>query len=192
MGKTKTLNSKSAGPLDASPGHLLHRALQRAADLYAEAAGPDALTQRQYAVLAAVAAHAGAAQADLVAVTGIDRSTLAELVARMITKGLLARERSAVDARANAVRLTAEGQAALDVIGPRAADADAKLLSLIPKAKREGFIALLAIVVAGPEGKAARKAEKAERAEKAPKAEKPEKKKKKKAKAEKLKVEEAA
>ena len=70
---------ETSGPLDRSPSHLLHRALQRALDIYAETAGPTAVTQRQFAVLAAVAAHEGLTQADLVRSTGIDRSTLAEL-----------------------------------------------------------------------------------------------------------------
>ena len=56
MAKTK---SESSGPLDKSPSHLLHRALQRALDIYAETAGPTAVTQRQFAVLAAVAAREG-------------------------------------------------------------------------------------------------------------------------------------
>ena len=103
MAKTKL---EPAGPLDRSPSHLLHRALQRALDIYAETAGPTAVTQRQYAVLSAVAAREGLTQADLVRSTGIDRSTLAELVARMLGKGLIARERSNEDGRANTVSLT--------------------------------------------------------------------------------------
>ena len=51
------------------------------------------------------------AQTDLVRATGIDRSTLADLVARMTTKGLLERERSTIDARAKAVKLSEAGVA---------------------------------------------------------------------------------
>ena len=90
--------------LEQSPSHLLHRALQLALDLYAVETGPGAVTQRQYAVLAAVAEHEGLTQTDLVRATGIDRSTLADMIARMISKGYLARERSATDGRANTVR----------------------------------------------------------------------------------------
>src|ERR1700735_5074626 len=136
MAKLKTKpGSKKAGrkmdtgkALERSPSHLLHRALQLALDIYAEETGPDAVTQRQYAVLAAVAAHEGLTQTDLVRATGIDRSTLADLVARMIGKSLIARERSASDARANTVRLTDIGRAALSAIGPKVAAADARIL----------------------------------------------------------------
>ena len=157
---------KSGKRAAASVGHLLHRAAQRALDLYAAEAGPGAVTQRQHAVLAAVAEKEGAAQADLVASTGIDRSTLADMVARMIDKGLLARERSAVDARANAVRLTDAGRDALESIGPKTAAADAALMALLPKGKREGLLEALEVLAAGEARVKKVKADKPDKAEK--------------------------
>jgi len=138
----KALHAGDAG-LDRSPSHLLHRALQLALDIYAEEIGPGSLTQRQYAVLSAVTAKEGCTQSDLVRATGIDRSTLAELVARLIGKGLLARERSTLDARANTVRLTPEGRAAAQEAAPRVAQADGRILALMPAAKRDAFIKAL-------------------------------------------------
>jgi len=151
MAKLKTKpGGKKAGKkveagkaLERSPSHLLHRALQLALDIYAEETGPDAVTQRQYAVLAAVAAHEGLTQTDLVRSTGIDRSTLADLVARMIGKGLLARQRSIADARANTVNLTEAGRAALEAAKPRVAAADARILKLLPTRKRDAFLGVL-------------------------------------------------
>jgi len=168
MAKDKSAK-RAAAP--ASVGHLLHRAAQRALDFYAEEAGQGAVTQRQHAVLAAVAAREGAAQADLVAATGVDRSTLADMVARMIDKGLLARERSNLDARANAVRLTDAGRAALEETGPKAAAADGRLLALLPKGKRKAFLEALDALATGvvPVRKA--------KADKPPKGEKKKKKK---------------
>lgn len=128
---------------ERSPSHLLHRLLQIALDIYAAETGPGALTQRQYAVLAAVMVKEGGAQSELVRMTGIDRSTLAELVARLTTRGLLARERSAADGRANAVRLTEAGRAVVLAAQPLAAAADDRLLALAPAAKREGLVKLL-------------------------------------------------
>ena len=171
--KTKAGEKKAGGKTDAgralerSPSHLLHRALQLALDIYAEETGPDALTQRQYAVLAAVAAHEGLTQTDLVHATGIDRSTLADLVARMIGKALIARERSASDARANTVRLTETGRAALTATGPRVAAADARILKLLPARKRDTFLSVLHDM-----GRAAESAAVSDVAEKAPKAKK--------------------
>jgi MarR family transcriptional regulator, temperature-dependent positive regulator of motility len=129
--------------LDRSPSHLLHRALQLALDIYSAETGPGAVTQRQYAVLTAVAAKEGGTQSDLVKATGIDRSTLAELVARLIGKGLLARERSTTDGRANVVRLTDDGRTAMESAAPRVAAADERILALMPAGKRETFLKTL-------------------------------------------------
>ena len=179
--------------LERSPSHLLHRALQLALDIYAEEAGPGAVTQRQFAVLSAVQSREGCTQSDLVKATGIDRSTLAELVARLIGKGLLARERSALDARANTVTLTDAGRAAVQEAEPRVALADDRIMALVPSAKRESFLKTLGEMAkaagkphAEPETDAAQrrkaKADKKTKAEKKAKVEKVGKKKKKKAK----------
>jgi DNA-binding MarR family transcriptional regulator len=177
MAKTKT-TGKRLPALDRSPSHLLHRALQLALDIYVEELGPGAITQRQYAVLSAVEAHEGLTQTDLVKITGIDRSTLADMAARMIAKGLLERQRSAADARANAVSLTQAGRAALEEARPRMAAADARLLRLLSSSKRDGLVSgLRELIRAGDEAvtPAAEKPEKKPKAEKIKKAEKPEK-----------------
>jgi DNA-binding MarR family transcriptional regulator len=143
MSKLGKPGSESVETLDRSPSHLLHRALQLALDFYADEAAPGAPTQRQYAVLSAVAAKEGRTQTELVRATGIDRSTLADLVARMIAKGLLARERSSSDGRANAVHLSEAGRAALAAAAPGVTEADARLLGVLSKSKRESFLAAL-------------------------------------------------
>lgn len=137
--------------LDRSPSHLLHRALQHALDIYGAEVGDGALTQRQFAVLTAVEAKEGLTQTDLVRATGIDRSTLADLVARMIAKGLLARERSAADARANVVRLTELGRALLAETAPKVAAADARILGLLPAKSRDSFLNTLGALSAAAE-----------------------------------------
>ncbi|MEQ8265956.1 MAG: MarR family winged helix-turn-helix transcriptional regulator, partial [Parvibaculum sp.] len=70
---------------------------------------------------------------DLVNRTGIDRSTLADMISRMIKNGMLARKRTAEDARANAVRLTAAGRRALKGAMPKALAAEKALLDALPK-----------------------------------------------------------
>jgi DNA-binding MarR family transcriptional regulator len=140
------------GGLSQSVTHLLHRVLQLALDYHAEASGPAGLTQRQYTVLTAAGAADGVSQSDLVRATGIDRSTLADLVARMISKGLLERERSTTDARANTVRLSDAGRQALAEGGKPAARSDERLLDLLPPKKRESFVKTLAALAAAADG----------------------------------------
>jgi DNA-binding MarR family transcriptional regulator len=183
---------KSAdGGLSQSATHLLHRVLQLALDYHAEASGPVGLTQRQFTVLAAAGAGDGVSQSDLVRATGIDRSTLADLVARMIAKGLLERERSSTDARANTVRLSEAGRIALVEGGKPAQKSDARLLDILPPKKRESFLKTLttlataadaggAPLVKAPKAKAAKpKAAKAAKTAAAAKASAPKKKAKK-------------
>lgn len=146
MKKAKSADGHKGGKtvLDDSPSHLLHRVLQIALDIYNAEAGEGALTQRQYALLQALdGVPDGMTQTDLVRATGIDRSTLADLVARMLSKQLLARERSAADARANLVRLDAAGRKALNEMQPRVLAADEKILSLLSPPKRDSFVKLL-------------------------------------------------
>jgi DNA-binding MarR family transcriptional regulator len=162
--------TRKVGPLATSPSHLMHRALQLALDIYAEETGADGLTQRQFAVLEAVSIKAGLTQTELVRMTGIDRSTLADLVTRMTAKGLLDRERSTLDARAKAVRLSADGAARLEAARPMVDAADKRIMGLLPKGQREAFLSQLAELaaaadaapdVAKAEAKAAKKALKA-------------------------------
>lgn len=161
--------AKKVGPLANSPSHLMHRALQLALDIYAEEAGSDGLTQRQFAVLEAASLKAGLTQTELVRLTGIDRSTLADLVARMTAKGLLERERSTLDARAKAVRLSEAGLARLEAARPRVEAADRRIMGLLPKGHRDGFLKQLtelaaaaddAPTLAKAQAKAAKKAQK--------------------------------
>jgi DNA-binding MarR family transcriptional regulator len=174
MAKGKSGGKASVAALEKSPSHLLHRALQLALDHYAEEFGAGAVTQRQFAVLAAAGAHDGATQTDLVKITGIDRSTLADMVARMITKGHLERERSGTDARANAVRLTDKGRAVLAEAVPKMVKADTKLLKLISGGgRRDAFVGLLKDLIQGGESAAKSLAKSGPKAAKPAKSPKP-------------------
>lgn len=126
---------KSSGNFDLenSLSHLLRRAQQFAYEKFVQHMGNSSLTPRQFIVLFAVNEEEGLSQTDLVNRTGIDRSTLADMVSRMIKASLIARERTAEDARANAVRLTAAGKRALQQAMPKAIDAEIALLGLLPK-----------------------------------------------------------
>ena len=89
--------------LSEAPSHLIRRCQQFYGDLYAREAGGKELTKQQFTLLCALEQNDGTSQTALVEITGIDRSTLAEMVRRMLEKGLLSRERTEEDQRANAV-----------------------------------------------------------------------------------------
>src|ERR1700752_3133226 len=121
--------NKDVKQLSRSPYHLLKRAAQYAAYVYQGEVGKAGLTQRQFTVLIAVDQNDGVSQTALVKLTGIDRSTLADLVARLIAQGYLQRRRTKEDARTNMVRITAAGKKALKMAQPGAEEVDKAILS---------------------------------------------------------------
>lgn len=163
--------------LNASPSHLLHRAQQIAANHSAAALKSAGVTLRQFSVLAALSGNEGVSQSDLVNATGIDRSTLADMVARMETAGLIKRADSKTDARAKSVSLTAKGKKAYDKALPAVTKADDALFSTLAKAKQDALLQGLTGLVDDAEKKeaapAAPKAPKAPKVAKAPKAKAP-------------------
>ena len=126
--------------LQQSPGHLLRRAQQYADDLYKAEVGANGPTARQFTVLHTVGADEGLSQTDLVRRTGIDRSTLADMISRMTKKGWLARSRTKDDARANAVKLTAEGRKVMKSAEGKVTKAEEKALSMLPKSQQSSFM----------------------------------------------------
>lgn len=140
-----------------SASHLLHRAEQLAADRFTQLVG-DMVTLRQFVVLAAIADNPGLSQADLVRATGIDRSTLADLIARMERRGWVDRTTSLLDSRAHAVRLATAGEAILASTTRHARAADAAILDLLPRTKRKALINTL-VKLAKLADEAAEKAE---------------------------------
>lgn len=133
--------------LDTSAVHLLHRAGQCAGDIFADEMSRVKLTPRQYAVLVGVSENEGVSQTGLVERTGIDRSTLADIIRRMLRKGLLQRKRTKEDQRAYSVRLTEEGRKLLLSAEPGANRADERLLGALSSEQRAAFLASLNMLV---------------------------------------------
>ncbi len=79
--------------------HLLHRAGQCADELFAINVGNSGLTPRQFAVMQAIADSEEPSQTLLVEKTGIDHSTMADIVRRLTSRGLVQRRRTRRDAR---------------------------------------------------------------------------------------------
>jgi DNA-binding MarR family transcriptional regulator len=135
-------------PLDSSVLHLIHRTSQCAEVIFAAELGSDKLTPRQYAVLLTVAGDEDTSQTGLVEATGIDRSTLADVVGRLVTRRLLSRRRTRKDARTYAVRVTSKGLDMLKIGKPVATRTDERILSALRPNQRAEFKAALQVVVA--------------------------------------------
>src|ERR1700750_1180649 len=129
--------------LSEAPSHLIRRCQQFYGDLYAKESGARELTKQQYTLLAALEHNDGASQTMLVEITGIDRSTLAEMVRRMLEKGLITRERTEEDQRANAVAISPSGKKALRSARNAADRAERALLEALPQPERLKFVKAL-------------------------------------------------
>lgn len=127
--------------------HLLHRAGQCADELFAIQIGKSDLTPRQYVVMKAVASTDEPSQTQLVEKTGIDRSTLADIVRRLVAKGLLQRKRTRRDARMYAVRLTDKGANMLKSAEPAAKTTDERVLSALSQGQRDSFLEALKRII---------------------------------------------
>ena len=147
MARDNTLPETSPNRLEQSPLHLLHRAGQCAGEIFLTEMGATDLTPRQYAVLVTVSLWEGLSQTELVDKTGIDRSTLADIVRRMLKKGYLQRRRTKEDARAYAVKLTDDGWNALKSADPLVRRVDDKILSTLPAQQRDRFLEDLNTIV---------------------------------------------
>ena len=130
--------------LRGAPGHLIRRCQQRAVDLFVEEVGEAGPTPRQFAILLSVRQNPGVNQTDLVRLTGIDRSTLTEILRRMTARGWLRRDRRPTDRRTNALRLMPAGQAVLGDVFAAAERAQARILAPLAPTDRAAALRVLA------------------------------------------------
>src|SRR5271168_2448072 len=137
--------------LSEAPSHLIRRCQQFYGDLYAREAGGKELTKQQFTLLCALEQNEGVSQTTLVEITGIDRSTLAEMVRRMLEKGLMSRERTEEDQRANAVAISPSGRKALRSARNAADRAERLLLDALPVPERQKFVNSLAQIASAAE-----------------------------------------
>ena len=131
------------GFLTTSGTHLLHRASQCVDAEFTRTLREHGLTPRQYIVLVAIAEGTNRRQRDAVAATGIDRSTLSELLRRLARRGHIQRERRMDDTRAFALGLTDQGRALLARVADDARAVDERALNGFSSADRQLFLGTL-------------------------------------------------
>jgi MarR family transcriptional regulator, temperature-dependent positive regulator of motility len=130
--------------MDRSLLQLLLRATGLADNAFLS--GVTGTTPRQFAILVAIDENEGASQQALSERTGIDGATLGEIVRRLVLRNLVRRRRTNGDGRAYAVKLTSKGQRLLRRARPLAKRVDQRVLSALPKDRRERFLDLLAAI----------------------------------------------
>lgn len=124
-----------------TPTYLLRLSYQRALEIFAEEVGP--MRPRHFVILLTVNQNEGINQTELARRTGIDRSTTADMVARLASRGLLRRVHSGRDHRANNLWITPQGLALVrDAVAP-IRRVQERVMAVIPVADREIFIRCL-------------------------------------------------
>ena len=107
----------------------IHRAYQIASSEVTDKI--EGISHTQAMVLLAIAENPGVSQTKIVEVTGVDRSTLADVVRRLLVRRLVARKRTKEDARAYAVTLTEAGSEKVAEIKKATRHIEARIRSIV-------------------------------------------------------------
>ncbi|MFF9336524.1 MarR family winged helix-turn-helix transcriptional regulator [Streptomyces albogriseolus] len=132
----------AAVDLTTHPGHLARR-LQQAHHLLWTTMVSEETTSPQFAVLNTLVAEPGLDQRTVGERVGLDRSTIAEVVGRLLRRGLLDKVRAPSDGRRSQLRVTDEGARLHRRLTVRTARMNQVLLAPLDPAERELFLDLI-------------------------------------------------
>jgi DNA-binding MarR family transcriptional regulator len=147
MPDTAMTIAPTARELANRPGFLIRRLHQIHLAMFAEECAPLGITPVQYSILSVAAAQPGLEQARLGYEVGVDRTTLANVVARLEARALLVRVQGRADRRLKHVTLTPTGLALLERITEPAHRAHARTIEALAEPEREVFLRALATLV---------------------------------------------
>ncbi|MGF6936045.1 DNA-binding MarR family transcriptional regulator [Paraburkholderia sp. UCT70] len=112
------IKPEDAGALPKFTGSLVRRAQQRHAAVWLSEVSAE-ITSVQYAALEVLHETPGVSQRQLGDKLDVDRSTIADLVARMVRNGQIERADDPVDKRSYVLFLTTAGKKQLSALRPR-------------------------------------------------------------------------
>lgn len=133
--------------LEDVASHLLRRAHFHAEDMFAREFADEALTPRQKAALISVYQYPGQNQKTLAERLFMDHNTVADMVSRLVSAGLLDRKNAIEDKRAYQLFLTTDGAQMLERIMARDMDVERRLLERLPEEYRPLFLKCLRIII---------------------------------------------
>ena len=132
------------------PGHLLRRAVQVMNLLWGEEVSRT-ITSPQFAALNALYAEPNLDQRTLGRRISLDRSTVAEVVSRLCSRGLIRSQRDPRDGRRKTVTLTPKGLHAVQQLIPRTHAMTRRLVGPLDQEQRDELLGLLTRVVGANE-----------------------------------------
>jgi DNA-binding MarR family transcriptional regulator len=137
--------------LETLTGFLLRCASNIADAAYYKHVGDAEITPRQLGVLLSLRNGGRMTQAALSATTRMDRSTINEMVPRMIDRGMISRSNSPDDRRAVHLSITADGLKTLKMLLPATIRSQEMVLASLPKEYRRIFKHCLEIIIEASE-----------------------------------------
>ena len=126
-----------------TPGYLIRRSQQVHGGIWSRHVGTE-LTGPQYAVLAALAAEPGADQVTVGRLASLDKSSTADIVARLERGGWIRRANRPGSGRRSVLTLTPAAEENLDRLTPRVAAVQEEFLSPLSPGETRSFTSLLA------------------------------------------------
>ncbi len=126
------------------PSWLLGQAARRAHDLVTDALVDEDLGRQHYTVLASLAEHGQASQADLGRRLWLDRSDMHAIISLLERRGLIERNPDPTDQRRKVVTITTAGRRTLNQLRNTIQTAQDQILAPLDKGEREQLVALLA------------------------------------------------
>jgi DNA-binding MarR family transcriptional regulator len=140
-----------AEDLSLHPGHLIRRSLQAMNTVWAEEVSRT-VTSPQFAVLNALLREPDLDQQTLGGRAALDRSTVAEIVARLTSRRLVRWSRDASDGRRKLIRLTPRGEAVLQDLIPRTHRMTRRLLGALRPEDEVELLRLLTLLLTAHDG----------------------------------------
>ena len=128
------------------PGHLIRRALQVLNMVWAEEVSKT-VTSPQFAVRNALLREPGLDQQTLGGRVALDRSTVAEVVARLTERDLVRWRRDTADGRRKVIELTPRGEEVLQELIPRTHDMTRRLVQGLRPDEEADLLRLLTLLV---------------------------------------------
>ena len=125
------------------PGHLVRRLQQVSTAIFADECGAFDLTAVQYAALTAIAANPGVDATRLSSLIAFDRSTIGSVLERLEAKGWVLRDSSPLDRRIKRLRISKQGTALLDLVGPAVRRVQERLLAPLAPSDRTTMLRLM-------------------------------------------------
>jgi DNA-binding MarR family transcriptional regulator len=128
------------------PGHLIRRAQQAHNRMWVNEVSGE-ITSPQYGILNAILGYPGIDQKSVGEEVGIDKSTVGDVIDRLIEKRLVVAYRDPDDQRRNLLHLSKAGKRAVSDLAPRVLEMNRKLVRALDEREQQRLVMLLEALV---------------------------------------------